>query len=108
MKEEFDRKPGLNPAMWKYGIGWIGGTPLQKTHTSDLHAQRHPRLAHRWTSGRPSAVPAEIAEIWPVELYLNPHGFLKAAAMPGANPKAVWRWELGEMGATDRKCRRRR
>ena len=30
MKEEFDRKPGLAPAMWKYGIGWIDGTPLQK------------------------------------------------------------------------------
>src|SRR2546422_953994 len=26
MKEEFDRKPGLAPAMWKYGIGWIDGT----------------------------------------------------------------------------------
>ena len=29
MKEEFDRKPGLNPAGWKYGIGWDDG-PLQK------------------------------------------------------------------------------
>jgi hypothetical protein len=33
IKKEFDRKPGLAPAMWKYGIGWIDGTPLQKnTH----------------------------------------------------------------------------
>src|SRR5919198_780134 len=33
MKEEFDRKPGLTPAMWKYGIGWIDGMGLQKnTH----------------------------------------------------------------------------
>src|SRR6058998_2234996 len=30
MKEEFDRKPGLAPAMWKYGIGWIDGTGMQK------------------------------------------------------------------------------
>src|SRR4051812_6930414 len=29
-KEEFDRKPGLNPASWKYGTGWKGGTPLQQ------------------------------------------------------------------------------
>src|SRR5947207_1730069 len=29
-KEEFDRKPGLPPAMWKYGVGWIGGSGLQK------------------------------------------------------------------------------
>jgi hypothetical protein len=30
MKEEFDRKPGLNPASWKYGLGWQDGTPTQK------------------------------------------------------------------------------
>ncbi len=30
MKEEFDRKPGLNPASWKYGSGWMGGTLLQQ------------------------------------------------------------------------------
>ena len=30
MKEEFDRKPGLNPASWKWGVGWKGGTPLQQ------------------------------------------------------------------------------
>lgn len=30
MKEEFERKPGLNPASWKYGLGWVGGTALQK------------------------------------------------------------------------------
>src|SRR6185436_9872251 len=29
MKEEFDRKPGLNPASWKYGVRWIDG-PLQR------------------------------------------------------------------------------
>ena len=29
-KETFDRKPGLNPASWKYGLGWRGGTPIQK------------------------------------------------------------------------------
>ncbi len=98
MKEEFDRKPGLNPAMWKYGIGWIGGTPLQQS----AHQTFMLNGPHGWhidgPQGKPTAVPPEIAEIWPVELYLNPHGFLKAAAMPGANPKAVWRWELGEMG----------
>src|SRR6185436_19512448 len=38
------------------------------------------------------------AERWQVEMWLNPHGFLKAARLPGANPVAVWRWELGEMG----------
>ena len=28
--ETFDRKPGLNPASWKYGLGWEDGTPTQK------------------------------------------------------------------------------
>jgi glyoxylase-like metal-dependent hydrolase (beta-lactamase superfamily II) len=98
MKEEFDRKPGLNPGMWKYGPGWIGGTPLQQ------HSHQTFMLngTHGWyidgPQGKPTAVPPDVAEIWPVELYLNPHGFLKAAAVPGANPRAVWRWELGEMG----------
>ena len=31
MKEEFDRKPGLNPASWKYGLGWIDGTRSSST-----------------------------------------------------------------------------
>ena len=98
MKEEFDRKPGLNPAMWKYGIGWIDGAPLQQ----NLHQIFMVNGNYGWymdgPAGKPTPVPPEIAEIWPIELYLNPHGFLKAAQMPGANPKAVWRWELGEMG----------
>jgi Metallo-beta-lactamase superfamily len=98
MKEEFDRKPGLTPAMWKYGVGWIDGTPLQKnTHQIFMLNGKY-----GWhmdgSNGVPTAVPPEIAEIWPVELVLNPHGFLKAAQLQGASPKAVWRWELGEMG----------
>ena len=98
MKEEFDRKPGLTPAMWKYGIGWIGGTPTQK-NTHQIFMLNGKYAWHMDGAGTaPVAVPPNIAEIFPVELYLNPHGFLKAAAMPGANPKAVWRWELGEMG----------
>jgi glyoxylase-like metal-dependent hydrolase (beta-lactamase superfamily II) len=31
-------------------------------------------------------------------VWLNPPGFLKAARLPGANPKAIWRWEQIEMG----------
>src|ERR1043165_3404934 len=32
MKEEFDRKPGLTPAAWKYGIGWLDGPIQKETH----------------------------------------------------------------------------
>ncbi len=30
MIETFDREPGNNPASWKYGLGWKGGTPIQQ------------------------------------------------------------------------------
>jgi hypothetical protein len=55
-----------------------------------------------WSEDGPGAppVPADPAdaERWQLDLWINPHGFLKAAMMPGANPVATWRWELGEMG----------
>ena len=54
-KETFDRKPGLNPASWKYGLGWRGGTPIQKQTAPDAHRQRRARAgtstakaASRW------------------------------------------------------------
>jgi glyoxylase-like metal-dependent hydrolase (beta-lactamase superfamily II) len=69
--------------------------------------QQHPRQTfavndrHAWSidgTNPPVAASALDAERAQLELWLNPHGFLKAARMPGANPVAVWRWELGEMG----------
>jgi len=98
MKEEFDRKPGLNPASWKYGSGWKGGTPVQQ-HSRQTFIVNGKHAWHMDGAGsRPVAAPADDAERWQLDLWLNPHGFLKAARMPGANPKAVWRWELGESG----------
>jgi glyoxylase-like metal-dependent hydrolase (beta-lactamase superfamily II) len=97
MTESFDRKPGMNPASWKWGAGWMGGTPVQQ-HSRQTFALNG---KHAWSidgTNPPVAASAADAERWQVELWLNPHGFLKAARMPGANPKAVWRWELGEMG----------
>jgi glyoxylase-like metal-dependent hydrolase (beta-lactamase superfamily II) len=98
MREEFDRKPGLNPASWKYGSGWRGGNPIQKKSRQTFIVNGK----HAWhidgPGGKPVAdMPAD-AERWQLDLWLNPHGFLKAAKLPGANPKAVWRWELGESG----------
>ena len=96
--EEFDRKPGLNPASWKYGLGWVGGTPLQRNAHQIFMASG----SHAWhldgAGSAPVPLPPLEAERAQLELWLNPHGFLKAALMPGANPKATWRWELGEMG----------
>ena len=38
MTEEFDRKPGVAPAAWKYGIGWEDG-PLA-VNSTNLHVER--------------------------------------------------------------------
>jgi hypothetical protein len=98
MKEEFERPPGRNPGSWKWGLGWFGGTPLQRSS----HQVFLVNGAHAWhrdgADSAPVAATTALAELWQLELWLNPHGFLKAARMPGANPVAVWRWELGEMG----------
>jgi glyoxylase-like metal-dependent hydrolase (beta-lactamase superfamily II) len=97
-KETFDRKPGLNPASWKYGLGWRGGTPTQ-AHTRQTHIVNGRSAWHiDGEGGPPVAVRPEEAERYQLDLWLNPPGFLKAARLPGANPRAVWRWEQIEMG----------
>jgi glyoxylase-like metal-dependent hydrolase (beta-lactamase superfamily II) len=96
-KETFDRKPGLNPASWKYGLGWQGGTPTQKA-TRQTHIVNGRSAWHIDGDGEPIAVPSELAELYQLDLWLNPPGFLKAARLPGANPVALWRWEQIEKG----------
>jgi len=96
-KETFDRRPGLNPASYKYGIGWEGGTPTQKA-TGQTHIVNGKSAWHMDGDGPPVAVPPEVAEVYQLDMWLNPHGFLKAARLPGANPVAFWRWEQIEKG----------
>ena len=96
-KETFNREPGLNPASWKYGIGWEGGTPTQK-EPGQTHVVNGTSAWHIDGNGPPLAVPPELAEVYQLDLWLNPHGFLKAARLPGANPVALWRWEQLEKG----------
>ena len=95
--ETFDREPGLNPASWKYGLGWMGGTPTQKQTRQTFVVTGDTAWAIDG-DGPPVAATAEDAELWQLDLWLNPPGFLKAARMPGADPKAFWRWEQIEMG----------
>ena len=97
MKEEFDRKPGLAPAAWKFGVGWVDG-PLQRNPHQIFMLNGNYAWHMDGAGAAPVASTPDLSEIYQVELWLNPHGFLKAAMMPGANPKATWRWELGEMG----------
>jgi len=98
MSDEFDRTPGMTPASYKYGMGWLGGTPTQK-NLRQFFAVSQGQAWHRdGPTGIPEPVSPEIAEFWELDVWLNPVGFLKAAALPGANPIAAWRWELGESG----------
>ena len=95
--ETFDREPGLTPASWKYGLGWEGGTPTQ-TERRQTHITDGEFSWHMDGDGPPVAVRPEIAEVYQLDMWLNPHGFLKAARLPGANPVALWRWEQIEKG----------
>ena len=95
--ETFDREPGQNPASWKYGLGWMGGTPTQKQTRQTFVVNGDTAWAIDG-DGQPVAATAEDAELWQLDLWLNPPGFLKAARLPGADPKAFWRWEQIEMG----------
>ena len=98
MMEIFEREPGNNPASWKYGLGWRDGTPMQR----ETHQEFMLNGRYAWhkdgINGDPIAAQIVDAERWQLDMWLTPHGFLKAARLPGANPRATWRWELGEMG----------
>ena len=96
--ESFDREPGHNPASWNYGLGWRGGTPIQRNTRQTFSVNGTYGWHQDGVDTPPVAARPEDAERWQLDLWLNPHGFLKAARLPGANPRAVWRWELGEMG----------
>jgi len=96
-KETFDRKPGLNPAAWKYGLGWQDGTPTQKA-TRQTHIVSGRAAWHIDGDAEPVAVPPALAELYQLDLWMNPPGFLKATRLPGANPIAFWRWEQIEKG----------
>ena len=95
--ETFERKPGLNPRSWKYGTGWRGGTPLQK-HRKQTFVVAGKHAWHIDGENSPPIPAPGDAELWRLDIRLNPHGFVRAAMMDGANPKAIWRWEMAESG----------
>ena len=88
IKEEFDRKPGLNPASWKYGLGWQDGTPLQKNVHQTFVVSGNAGWHLDGVGAPPVAMSSEDVERGQLEIWMNPHGFLKAARLPGANPRA--------------------
>ena len=48
-------------------------------------------------NGMPNPAPAA-AEMRQLDIWLTPHGFVKAAMAPGANPVLITRWESGALG----------
>jgi len=98
MLETFDREPGHNPASWKYGLGWYSGTPTQQEERQVFSLNGQYGWSQDGEDARPVAARPLDVERWQLDMWLTPHGFLKAARLPGANPRATWRWELGEMG----------
>ena len=95
--EQFDRKPGMNPRSWKYGTGWLGGTPLQQRERQTFAVSGNYAWHLDGKGAAPIPAPAN-AELWQLDIWLNPPGFVKAAMQPGANPTAIWRWEMAESG----------
>ena len=98
LTESFDREPGQNPASWRWGMGWLDGTPVQSESRQHFYVNGDVAWHRDGDDGEPVAAHPDQAEIWQLDMWINPHGFLKAAQLPGANPHATWRWELGEMG----------
>ena len=78
MVEEFDRQPGNNPASWKHGLGWRGGTPIQRNTRQRFVVNGEYAWHVDGAGGDPVAAPPEDAERWQLDMWLNPHGFLKA------------------------------
>ncbi len=95
--EQFTRKPGMNPRSWKYGTGWLGGTPLQQKERQTFVVSGNFAWHMDGEGTHPIPAPAS-AELWQLDIWLNPPGFIKAAMAPGANPTAIWRWEMAESG----------
>src|SRR5438093_3953517 len=79
LKEEFDRKPGLTPAAWKYGIGWLDGPLQTQTHQIFMLNASGPK-GDAWhmdgAMGQPVPNEPDVAEIVAIELWMNPQGFV--------------------------------
>jgi len=95
--ETFERRPGVNPRSWKYGTGWMGGTPLQQNARQTFAVAGDYAWHKDGDNAEPIPAPSD-TELWQLDIWLNPPGFIKAAMAPGAHPAAIWRWEMAESG----------
>ena len=90
-REERVIRQGTNPARGGGGIP-IQGEQRQIQLVSDTFA---------WNMNPANMMPVPqplAAELRQLDLWLNPHGFIKGAMAPGANPVLITRWESGALG----------
>jgi glyoxylase-like metal-dependent hydrolase (beta-lactamase superfamily II) len=89
-QEERVIRQGNHPARGGGGIP-IQGEQRNTQFVSDKFA---------WNVNAQGAVAPQpaAAEVRQLDIWLNPHGFLKAAMAPGANPVLITRWESGALG----------
>lgn len=81
-REQLTRRQGNNPAQGG------GGTPLVGEQQQDLIVSGNYAWNMQGTNANPAAAAAELRQL---DIWLTPHGFLKAAMAPGANPTAYTR-----------------
>ena len=89
-REERVIRQGSYPARGGGGIP-IQGEQRQVEHVVDRFAWNQP-------GAMPVPAPAA-ADVRQLDMWLSPHGFIKAAMMPGANPVLITRYEGGALGA---------
>ena len=72
-----------------------GGIPL----AAPRHEQNYVvnRVAWNMQNGTANPQPDQ-ADVRMLDIYMSPHGFIKGAQMPGANPVLITRWENGAVG----------
>ena len=95
--ETFDRKPGLNPASWKYGLGWQDGTPTQR-------ALRQTHIVNGTQRGTSTATvrPWRCRRSWRSCISWTcgstRRDSSKRRGCPAPTPSRFWRWEQLEKG----------
>jgi glyoxylase-like metal-dependent hydrolase (beta-lactamase superfamily II) len=72
-----------------------GGIPIQ----GKQRAQNYLVDKSAWTMQGGNAVPQpEAADVRAIDIWMSPHGFIKGAMAPGANPVLITRYENGAVG----------
>ena len=69
--ERFTRKPGESPRSWKYGAGWLGGTPLQQSERQTFIVNG----SYAWNTdgegGEPIPARPDDAEMWQLDIWMT-------------------------------------